>query len=48
MMRWNSALPMVDVMFHHNDDQINENTKRETAARFAKFLTSELGVAMER
>ncbi|CAD5112076.1 DgyrCDS1319 [Dimorphilus gyrociliatus] len=48
MMRAGSASPMVNVMFHHNDDHITEDTKRETAARFAQFITSELRVPIDR
>ncbi|CAD5112664.1 DgyrCDS1884 [Dimorphilus gyrociliatus] len=48
MMRGGSTAPMVHVVFHHNDDQITEETKRETAAKFARFITMELKVAMDR
>lgn len=48
MMRAGSSAPMAHVVFHHNDDQITEDTKRDTAAKFARFITTELRIAMDR
>jgi len=48
MMRGGTSNFMVNMEFHHNDDKITEETKREIATEFAKFLVSTLRVEMER
>ncbi len=48
MMRGGSTEPMATLEFHHNDDRIKEDTKRERASVLAAFVVEALKVEINR
>ena len=48
MMRGGSSTAMVNMEFHHQDDKITEESKRDVATKFACFLVDNLSVDIER
>ena len=48
MSRNQSQAPMLNMEFHHNEEDIHALTKKEYAARFADFMKNELQVPVSR
>ena len=48
MSRNGSQSPMINMEFHHNEENIHSLTKKDFAAKFAGFLVNYLNVPVER
>jgi len=48
MSRNGKTDPMVNMEFHHNEENIHSLTKKDFAAKFASFLVNYLQVPVER
>ena len=44
MMRAGSTDPILNLTFHHNDDKITDDSKRDYAAKFAEFVIGQIPV----